>query len=296
MRYRLVLLISLLGSLLPISHSQLAASSPHRAWLGVVAVEVSFERLAALGLEYGVEVTQVVPKSPAAKAGLRPGDVILAIAERPAYSVNRLSWLIDTLTPGQPVPIECLCAGEKKTLKVELSSPPPRGEPFGPGEHGYGPQRSYLGVGLQGMTDDLRQAFGVPRDVGVLVTEVFDGSPAAAAGLAAGDVITQMDRKRIGEVDDVYRVLDFFEPGDEIAIEIVREKASQRFTVVLATPPDQDSPRPWFRPSDSPPRIPAPFLEPHYWQRQLDDLLERWREYWRKESEGYPPFERRLQL
>jgi hypothetical protein len=47
-------------------------------------------------------------------------------------------------------------------------------------------------------------------------------------------------------------------------------------------------------PWDSLPKIPAPFLEPHYWQRQLDDLLEQWREYWQDEPEVYPPFERRV--
>jgi serine protease Do len=291
---RLVGLIGLLGALLLASYSLAADPLPHRAWLGVVTAEVSFERLAALGLEHGVEVRQVAPRSPAAKGGLKPGDVILAIAERPVYSVNRLRWLVDTLSPGHSVPIEYFRAGQKKTVQVELSSLEPRGGPFHPWPHPRGPLRSYLGVGLQAMTDDLREAFGAPRDEGILVTQVFDTSPAAGAGLRAGDVITRMDRKQITEVADVYRVLDFFEPGDEITIEIIREKASTTLTVVLAVPPDEGPPRSWLVPWDSLPKIPAPFLEPHYWQRQLDDLLEQWREYWQDEPEVYPPFERRV--
>ncbi|MFZ0255045.1 MAG: PDZ domain-containing protein, partial [Gammaproteobacteria bacterium] len=183
--------------------------------------------------------------------------------------------------------------GQKQTVNVELGSPPPRRELFDRGAYWPGPLRSYLGIGLQAMTDDLRQAFGVPRDLGVLVTEVVDASPAAEAGLAAGDVITRMDRKQIAAIGDVYRVLDFFEPGDEITLEIIREKTSKLLTVVLAAPPDNGSPAPWRGPWDSPPTIPAPFFEPHYWQRQLDELLERWRDYWREEP-GAPPYERRL--
>lgn len=143
------------------------------------------------------------------------------------------------------------------------------------------------------MTDDLRQAFGVPRDLGVLVTDVVDASPAAEAGLVAGDVIIQMDRKRIAQVTDVYRVLDYFEPKDEITIEIIRNKATKTLSVTLAAPPADTAPKPWQRPWDSPPAIPAPFLEPRYWERQLDDLLERWREYWREDPPAHP-YERRL--
>lgn len=290
---RRILLIGLLGSLLLANPSLSADASPRGAWLGVVTVEMPFERLAVLGLEYGVEVSQVVPRSPAATAGLRPGDLILSIAEKPVYSVARLNWLVSTLNSGQTVPVKYFRTGQKQTVSIELSSAPPHKEWFNRGDYWPGPLRSYLGIGLQAMTDDLRQAFGAPRDLGVLVTEVVDASPAAKAGLAAGDVITQMDRKQIAAIGDVYRVLDFFEPGDEITLEIIREKASKLLTVVLATPPDNGSPAPWRGPWDSPPTIPAPFFEPHYWQRQLDELLERWRDYWREEP-GTPPYERRL--
>lgn len=294
MASRLAFLIGLLGGLLLVGQSLNGDPPPRPAWLGVVAVEVPFERLAAQRLEYGVEITEVVPGSPAATAGLRPGDTILSIADKPVYSVQRLHWLVTTLSPGQTVPVEYFRASQKQTLTIELSSPPPRGEPFSHGaHHRHPPQRSYLGIGLQAMTDDLRQAFGAPRDSGVLVTEVVDASPAAQGGLMAGDVIIRMDRKHIAEVGDVYRVLDFFEAGDEIAIEIIRAKASKLLTVVLAAAPDKSTPKPWYPPWNLPPTIPAPFLEPHYWERQLDQLLERWREYWRQEPDAYP-YERRL--
>lgn len=294
MASRLAFLISLFGSLLLVGQPLAADSPPRPAWLGVVVVEVPFDWLAAQRLEYGVEVSQVVPRSPAATAGLRPGDLILSIADKPVYSVQRLHWLVNTLSSGQTVPVEYFRAGQKQTLTIELASPPPRGEPSSRGaHHRHPPLRSYLGIGLQAMTDDLRQAFGAPRDSGVLVTEVVDASPAAQAGVMAGDVIIRMDRKRIAEVGDVYRVLDFFEAGDEITIELIRAKASKLLTVVLAAAPDSGVAKPWYPPWDSPPAIPAPFLEPHYWERQLDQLLERWREYWREEPEAYP-YERRL--
>ncbi len=287
MRSRLVVRVALLGGLLLSSNFVSADAHESRVWLGVVTVGASFERLAALGLEYGVEVRRVVSQGPAAKAGLRSGDMILAIGQRPVYSVERLSWLMNTLSPGQEVPVEYFRAGERKTVKVALSAAPPLSERFSREQYRTGAPRSYLGVGLQAMTDDLRQAFGVPRDIGVLITQVFDARPAAEGGLMAGDVIVRMDRMDITEVADVYRVLDFFKPGDAIKIELIREKGSETVTVVLAAPPeDRHGQRQWLEPWEPPPKIPVPFLEPHYWQRQLDELLERWREYWPEQPDA----------
>lgn len=291
---RLVFALASLGGLLLASYSMTAEAHGTRAWLGVVAVEVSFERLAALGLEYGVEVRRVVPQGPAATAGLRTGDMIVTIAGRPVYSVDRLRWLVNTLSPGQEVAVGYLRAGERRTVKVTLRASPPRSERFCPRGYRPGAVRSYLGVRLQTMTDDLRQAFGVPPAIGVLVTEVTDNSPAADVGLTAGDVIIRMDRKEIAEIADVYRALDFFEPEDEIAIAIIRDKASKTLAVALgAPPPDRHLPRRRFEPRESPPHLPAPLLDPRYWQRQFDELMERWQEYWREETQA-PSEERPL--
>jgi serine protease Do len=83
------------------------------------------------------------------------------------------------------------------------------------------------------LTKGLREAFSVPDDVGVMVSEVYDGSEADRAGLRAGDVIVKMDRRAIRDIDDVQRVLNYFEPNDKLTLEIIRDKKRKQLEVVL---------------------------------------------------------------
>ena len=68
----------------------------------------------------------------------------------------------------------------------------------------------------------------------MLVASVVEDSPADKAGLAVGDIIVRMDRKKINRVPDLFRVLRYFDPGESIEVEVVRAKASETFTAQLS--------------------------------------------------------------
>ena len=95
-------------------------------------------------------------------------------------------------------------------------------EPFGKG---------YLGVGLIDLTTELREHFGVPSDAGVMVSHVEADSPAAKAGIKAGDVITGLDGKDVTGSFDVMRAVRSKKDGDTVAVELFRDGKVQKLTV-----------------------------------------------------------------
>lgn len=84
-------------------------------------------------------------------------------------------------------------------------------------------RRGYIGLAVQGLNVQLAEAFGVERTEGVVVVEVEPGSPAANAGLAAGDIITRVDDRNIAAVSDFHNQAAVTFMGDELSIEFVRD-------------------------------------------------------------------------
>jgi len=222
-------LLFLLGSL-SLAHS--LDQSTH-VWLGVIVEEVSPEKLDDFGLEYGVEVKKVISESPAEEAGIKRGDIILKINDHMVYSPKRLRWIIEHSPVEKEIPVLIYRNNQKRELTVQMRK---LYSDWGPYFHHFrlpGQHRSYLGVKLQSLTAELRNYFGVKDNLGVLVASVKEDSPAKKAGIQAGDVIIRMDRRRIRSVRDVHRVLAFFEPGEEIEIQIVRNGEKRSVKVKL---------------------------------------------------------------
>ena len=118
---------------------------------------------------------------------------------------------------------------------------------------------------------DLRRRPGPDRDRGRRAgrADPTRPSPAMRAGIKVGDVIIKMDRKKIKSIDDVRRVLNFFEPGDKVTVEIIRDKDKQTVEIELSAYPDM------------PYEIPKELLDPDYWGDEFRDLKDRFEEYWR---------------
>ena len=149
----------------------------------------------------GALVQDVAPGSPAAKAGLKPGDVIRKFNGRPVNDSGELLAMVASTNPGTAVTLEVLRNGQPQTENVTLEQRPSNLSYAG------GPSRSpnqgtLRGVTVQNLTADLRKQLGVPAEThGVVVTEVDPGSPAAQY-LQQGDVIMSINRHDVTSVPD----------------------------------------------------------------------------------------------
>jgi membrane-associated protease RseP (regulator of RpoE activity) len=91
----------------------------------------------------------------------------------------------------------------------------------------------YLGVSTTNLTEDLRTHFGTSSEHGVMVAKVFVGTPAARAGLQAGDIITAIDGTRIGTTWDINKALASRKKGEQVRIEFHRNRVAQQTTATL---------------------------------------------------------------
>lgn len=192
----------------------ISRSAAKRGYLGVGVVEVASERVKALKLpdDSGVEVKRVDENSPASKAGLRENDVILEVNAQKIEDVDQFIRAIGDAAPGSKVDLTVWRSGAKQTLTATLTARPagyytlmvPEGDmavpmpPMPPMPNmpdmpnwsvltGQAPR-----VGFEGetLTPQLADYFGVKE--GVLVRTVQPGTPAAKAGLKAGDVVIKV--------------------------------------------------------------------------------------------------------
>jgi S1-C subfamily serine protease len=212
------------------------ADGPART-LGVGVSNLSPEALGTRGLEHGVLVETVAPGSPAAAAGLQAQDIIVEMAGKPVYSGERLQWLVREAPAGEAIALAFRRGESLQTGSVAF--PPAATDRAGPAAGDVSGGWPVLGLRFQPMTPDLRSAFGSPEDLGVLVVDVVDGSAAATAGIAAGDIIVRIDRRSIHSSRDVHRALGFFDPGETVEVEVIRDRARRVLTARLGAPEPQ---------------------------------------------------------
>lgn len=223
------------------------------SYLGVYLEDVTSERAKSLNLreERGAVVMKVAQDSPAEKAGLKENDVIVAFNGRPIESVRELQRVLSETPEGRTVQLEVLRDGSRQKLSATLSNRAPRSrildqgvispvrplkvEPFRSfdfkGRMGFGIySTSSFGMTVETMEDQLAEYFGVKDGTGLLVTEVRADSPAAKAGLKAGDVITAVNNEK----GDLVRLLSATNrTGGQVNLTIVRNRAEQTITVTL---------------------------------------------------------------
>ena len=94
--------------------------------------------------------------------------------------------------------------------------------------------RSYLGVQLVELTPELRRHFGVPEEIGVLISRVIEESPAAAAGIEVGDIVTALDGEGLASPSDLVQAIAQHESGETVDLEIWRGGRMRQISATLA--------------------------------------------------------------
>jgi len=209
-----------------------------RGYLGVSVGDLTPDLVKAFGLQPGLKgalVQQVVPKQPAAKAGVEPGDVVLSVNGKPVDSSGALTRAVSLITPGDKVTLVILRGGKERTLTFPVAQRPDEvadGDGAETDDDGGDAGRApKLGVRLQALTPDLARQLGVEGDQGVLVADVTDGGPAAREGLARGDLIMEVGRKPVTRPADVSEALKSLKDGDLPLLRVRRGERSFFMTI-----------------------------------------------------------------
>jgi serine protease Do len=236
-----------------------------RSYLGVQTVEITKENYAKFGLAQvrGVGIEKVVESSPAANAGLQNGDVIIRFEGEEVKSVLKLTRLIGEVAPEQTARITVLRGGSEREFSVTLGKrelpPLPMGNfrfenapalpalprtpqvqtvpspsfESGDGNNVFiwrGAANRQIGVSVMALTKQLGDYFGVPEGRGLLINKVRENSPAANAGLKAGDIIVEIEGKEVKGQTDLIRALGEKKEGD-VSLTIIRDRNRQTVRV-----------------------------------------------------------------
>lgn len=198
-----------------------------RGWLGVGIQGVTPELAKSFGLEEakGALVAQVFKDGPAEKAGLEQGDIIRGFDGKDIESSGDLPRIVASTPVGKTVPIRVLRNGTVVTLRATIAEMEERTEIA---EASSGKS---LGITVQNLTPDIAKALGLEGDTGVVITRVEPGGPAAKADLRRGDVIQEVDRRSINDVEDFGQAIGEAETQNSILL-LVRREGNNLFVAV----------------------------------------------------------------
>ncbi len=193
-------------------------------------------------------VHEAIAGSPADKAGLKPGDVLLTVGDKKTPTREDFIAAMRATKAGEEVTIKVRRGDEELSVAVRLVEPPadvppPTTEPPAAKPRTRAPapmtetpavppgkaeaQRGYLGVSI------------VDDDGKIVVERVLAGSPAAAAAVRAGDVITRIEGQAVTNRDQLDAAMQKRKPGDKVAVELRNEEAVRSVTVTLGTLPGE---------------------------------------------------------
>ncbi len=184
-----------------------------RGWLGVTMQPITPELAKSFGLEgdKGALVADVVKEGPAAKAGLKGGDIILEFDGRKIHEMTELPRLVAATPVGKAVTVKALRDGKTRDFTVSVGRLADAGD-----EGAQGAADDLLGISVRELTKDLAAKMGLKEAQGVVVASVKSGSIAEEGGLLPGDIIREINGTAIVSVQDYEKAIKGYKKGDVV--------------------------------------------------------------------------------
>jgi serine protease Do len=201
-----------------------------RGYMGVAIQPVSPDIARAFGLPHGggALISDVTADSPAAKAGLQRGDIVLQLNGQPVTGPDDLSVRISEMAPGSSAHLQIFRNGESKDLDVSLGELPEKAPAAQNNEQAPAVLK---GMQVQNITPEIARQLKLPSSTtGVVVTEVAPSSPADVAGIQRGDVIQEVNRKPVrnsGEFEQALRAT-----GNQAVLLLLNRGGTTHYVVI----------------------------------------------------------------
>ncbi len=219
-----------------VMESLIATGKVVRGYLGVGIQDVTplLAQEFKLPEGHGALVSEVVPRSPADKAGLQSGDVILDFNHKPITDSRHLKLQVAETTPGSTVPLDIIRDGRAKSLTVSVRELPGSEQETSLSENEKGSSDTLNGVTVADLDANARGQLKLPHGVkGAVVTEVEQNSTAYEAGLRQGDVIQEINRSPVNNAEDAVKLTTNVK--DKVVLLKIWSNGGSRYLVVDET-------------------------------------------------------------
>lgn len=184
------------------------------------------------GQPTGALVGEVEQNAPAAKAGIKARDVITAVNGKKVNDPRELRLMIGSMAPGTKAQLEVNREGQTKTFQVQLAEMPPNAteaaaetSPEEPAQ----PEKTTVfgGVAVTNITDDIRTALNLPKDVqGAVIADIDADSPAAKSGLREGDVVQEVNKQPVKSAKDLVAISKKLKPNEKVLMRVYSQGRS----------------------------------------------------------------------
>ncbi len=204
-----------------------------RGWLGVMIQNVNKDLAKSFNLKstHGVLISEVTAKSPAEKAGIKQGDVVIAIDGKSIDNVGELRNTIAMTSPETKLVLTVIRDGEKHSIPVAIGEQPAKFAQTG--QHMANSPLADMGLSLQNLTSELAGQFGYEKNQGVLIAEVEPDSPAGLVGLQAGQLIEEVNKIKVHNLKELKKALEQSKDKKQVLLR-VRAGEYSRYVVLRA--------------------------------------------------------------
>ncbi|HUH66609.1 MAG TPA: DegQ family serine endoprotease [Syntrophales bacterium] len=201
-----------------------------RGWLGVSIQVVTPDLARSFGLKEarGALIANVIKGSPAEKAGIKQGDVILSFDGKDIKSSNDLPWIVAETPVGKTVDVNLMRQGKEMDVKVTIAEMTEKRLALAEGK-----TKNVLGVTVDDIKPEWRTQFDITAQQGVVVIRVQSDGLADDVGIEPGDVIREVNRKTIRNSNDFRKAMDQVKSGESIVLLLTRDDQSYYVSITI---------------------------------------------------------------